>query len=64
MCAWVFGLHASVRVCVRDRGPPGTPRPPRQVRTCELAGEWRQRFKEDVVVDLVCYRWGGFCYCY
>ncbi|GBF89902.1 hypothetical protein Rsub_02606 [Raphidocelis subcapitata] len=26
------------------------------VRTCELAAEWRQRWKTDVVVDLVCYR--------
>lgn len=26
------------------------------VRTCELAVEWRQRWKTDVVVDLVCYR--------
>lgn len=26
------------------------------VRVCELAAEWRQRWKTDVVVDLVCYR--------
>lgn len=25
-------------------------------RACELAGEWRQRWKSDVVVDIVCYR--------
>jgi 2-oxoglutarate dehydrogenase E1 component len=27
------------------------------VRVCELAAEWRQTWKTDVVVDLVCYRW-------
>ena len=26
------------------------------VRTCELASDWRQRWKTDVVVDMVCYR--------
>lgn len=26
------------------------------VRVCELAAEWRQTWKSDVVVDLVCYR--------
>ena len=26
------------------------------VRACELAAEWRQRWKGDVVVDIVCYR--------
>jgi 2-oxoglutarate dehydrogenase E1 component len=26
------------------------------VRVCELAAEWRQTWKTDVVVDLVCYR--------
>ncbi len=25
-------------------------------RACELAAEWRQRWKSDVVVDIVCYR--------
>jgi 2-oxoglutarate dehydrogenase E1 component len=29
------------------------------VRVCELAAEWRQTWKTDVVVDLVCYRCGG-----
>jgi TPP-dependent pyruvate/acetoin dehydrogenase alpha subunit len=28
------------------------------VRVCELAAEWRQTWKTDVVVDVVCYRWG------
>lgn len=36
--------------------PLPTRTPPPQVRTCELAAEWRQRWKGDVVVDLVCYR--------
>ena len=26
------------------------------VRACELAAEWRQAWKSDVVVDVVCYR--------
>lgn len=26
------------------------------VRTCELAADWRQKWKTDVVVDMVCYR--------
>ena len=26
------------------------------MRTCELAADWRQRWKTDVVVDMVCYR--------
>ena len=26
------------------------------VRTCELAADWRQTWKTDVVVDMVCYR--------
>ena len=26
------------------------------VRVCELAAEWRQTWKSDVVIDLVCYR--------
>ncbi|EFA82517.1 2-oxoglutarate dehydrogenase [Heterostelium album PN500] len=26
------------------------------VRVCKLAAEWRQRFKRDVIVDIVCYR--------
>lgn len=26
------------------------------MRTCELASDWRQRWKTDVVVDMVCYR--------
>lgn len=26
------------------------------VHACELAAEWRHRFKADVVVDIVCYR--------
>ena len=30
-----------------------------QVRTCELAAEWRQKWKGDVVVDIVCYRKHG-----
>jgi 2-oxoglutarate dehydrogenase complex dehydrogenase (E1) component-like enzyme len=30
------------------------------VRVCELAAEWRQTWKTDVVVDLVCYRWAQF----
>jgi len=29
------------------------------VRVCRLAAEWRQRWKGDVVVDLVCYRKHG-----
>eukprot|EP00775_Hariotina_reticulata_P006514 gene6515-6741_t len=29
------------------------------VRVCELAAEWRQRWKTDVVIDLVCYRKHG-----
>lgn len=29
------------------------------VRVCELAAEWRQTWKTDVVVDLVCYRKHG-----
>lgn len=28
-------------------------------RACELAAEWRQRWKSDVVVDIVCYRKHG-----
>lgn len=27
------------------------------VRVCELAADWRQQWKGDAVVDLVCYRW-------
>lgn len=30
-----------------------------QVRACELAAEWRQKWKSDVVVDIVCYRKHG-----
>lgn len=30
--------------------------PSLQVRVCELAAEWRQTWKTDVVIDLVCYR--------
>ena len=26
------------------------------VRVCELAADWRQKWKSDVVVDIVCYR--------
>ena len=26
------------------------------MRTCELAADWRQTWKSDVVVDMVCYR--------
>ena len=26
---------------------------------CKLAAEWRQKFKKDVVVDIVCYRKHG-----
>lgn len=26
------------------------------VRVCELAAAWRQQWKTDVVIDLVCYR--------
>jgi 2-oxoglutarate dehydrogenase E1 component len=26
------------------------------VRVCELAATWRQKWKTDVVIDLVCYR--------
>ena len=26
------------------------------VRACELAADWRQTWKSDVVVDIVCYR--------
>lgn len=29
------------------------------VKVCELAGEWRQKWKSDVVVDIVCYRKHG-----
>ncbi|KAL3160716.1 hypothetical protein ABBQ32_010627 [Trebouxia sp. C0010 RCD-2024] len=29
------------------------------VRACELAAEWRQKWKSDVVVDIVCYRKHG-----
>lgn len=29
------------------------------VRACELAAEWRQQWKSDVVVDIVCYRKHG-----
>ncbi|KNE63048.1 oxoglutarate dehydrogenase (succinyl-transferring), E1 component [Allomyces macrogynus ATCC 38327] len=29
------------------------------VYACKLAGEWRQKFKKDVVVDIVCYRRHG-----
>ena len=29
------------------------------VRACELAAEWRQKWKGDVVVDIVCYRKHG-----
>jgi Dehydrogenase E1 component len=25
-------------------------------RACELAAEWRQKWHQDVVVDIVCYR--------
>ena len=25
-------------------------------RVCELAAEWRQRWKSDIIVDIVCYR--------
>jgi len=28
------------------------------VRVCELAAAWRQQWRTDVVIDLVCYRWG------
>ena len=27
-----------------------------QVRVCELAADWRQRWKSDVIIDIVCYR--------
>lgn len=26
------------------------------MRTCELAADWRQTWKTDMVVDMVCYR--------
>jgi len=29
------------------------------VQACEFASEWRQRYKSDVVIDLVCYRKHG-----
>ena len=29
------------------------------VRACELAADWRQQWKSDVVVDIVCYRKHG-----
>lgn len=29
------------------------------MRACELAAEWRQQWKSDVVVDIVCYRKHG-----
>ena len=29
------------------------------VHVCEFASEWRQRYKSDVVIDLVCYRKHG-----
>jgi 2-oxoglutarate dehydrogenase E1 component len=29
------------------------------VHVCEFASEWRQKFKSDVVIDLVCYRKHG-----
>jgi len=29
------------------------------VRACELAAQWRQQWKSDVVVDIVCYRKHG-----
>lgn len=29
------------------------------VRACELAAEWRQKWRSDVVVDIVCYRKHG-----
>jgi len=45
-----------------------TPSPPvpacisPQVRVCELAAEWRQEFKSDVVIDLIGYRrYGWVC---
>ena len=30
-----------------------------QVRACELAADWRQKWKSDVIVDIVCYRKHG-----
>lgn len=30
-----------------------------QVRAFELAAQWRQKWKSDVVVDIVCYRKHG-----
>lgn len=29
------------------------------VHVCEFASEWRQKYKSDVVIDLVCYRKHG-----
>ena len=29
------------------------------VRVCRLAGEWRQTFSRDIVVDIICYRRNG-----
>lgn len=29
------------------------------MRACELAAQWRQQWKSDVVVDIVCYRKHG-----
>jgi 2-oxoglutarate dehydrogenase E1 component len=29
------------------------------VRVCEIAAQWRQEFKKDVVVDIICYRKHG-----
>ena len=38
---------------------PDNPPSPHDTTRVQLAGEWRQTFQKDVIVDIICYRRNG-----